>query len=442
MGKQDLTLISTSFRKGLYIEGMTPTYNRGLRTGPTCDYLYNMKAHCPQKNYNDASREFKAQSVPLKKLRNGLPCSLVIDADSAIAQGYQLLGFITLQSYDSDEAMQSILRDMGTHKNESYFIGAMLVRNAIRCNDHETLGWSWRYFAPLFRATNKHQYAAYGVQQAATVYMMRPSVRRVWDEHRTASMTGRPGRNAAWDYVLEKMNLSYKQFLCGTITEERLNDFGVMINALKHTRKQFKQAWRHGAGNPDDEDAPGEYSHVKDADVKVLVDALKAHLGGTKDDADKKAAAFADADRTNPFSGNQRLLLPWGGNQKGRNAPLARSLHPFLEPPSGDLLEDPRTPFPPQHCRSVMHSKSPSTMLLSNLLNSTSTTVVAVPSSTRTTIHSSTGPLNPKRPERRFAENPTAPSFTRHHGAWHQAGVRSRATPSHPPPWRQRSASR
>ena len=60
MGKQDLTLISTSFRKGLYIEGMTPTYNRGLGTGPTCDYLYNMNAHCPQKNYNNASPEFKA----------------------------------------------------------------------------------------------------------------------------------------------------------------------------------------------------------------------------------------------------------------------------------------------------------------------------------------------------------------------------------------------
>ena len=63
--------------------------------------------------------------------------------------------------------------------------------------------------------------------------MMCPSVRRVWDEHQTASMTGRPGRGVAWDYVLEKMNLSYKQFLCGTITEERLNEFGVMINALK-----------------------------------------------------------------------------------------------------------------------------------------------------------------------------------------------------------------
>ena len=124
------------------------------------------------------------------------------------------------------------------------------VRNAIRCNDHETLDWSWRYFVPLFRATNKHQYAAYGVQHAAAVHMMCPSVRRVWDEHRTASMTGRPGRNVAWDYVLEKMNLSYKKFLCGTISEERLNEFGVMINALKHTGSSSNRLGATEPGTP------------------------------------------------------------------------------------------------------------------------------------------------------------------------------------------------
>ena len=159
------------------------------------------------------------------------------------------------------------------------------VRNGIRCNDHKTLDWSWSYFLPLFRATNKHQYAAYAVQQAATVHMMCSDVRKVWNEHRTASMTGRPGRNVAWDYVLEKMNLNFKQYLHDHITEERLHDFGIMINALKHIRKQFEQAWRHGAGDPDDEEDHGEYSHVKDADVKVIVDALKEHLGGNVQEA-------------------------------------------------------------------------------------------------------------------------------------------------------------
>ena len=185
------------------------------------------------------------------------------------------------------------------------------VRNAIRCNDHKTLDWSWRYFVPLFRATDKHQYAAYAVQQAACVHMMCPDVRAVWDEHRTASMSGRPGRNVAWDYVLEKMNLAFKQYVHNHITDERLREFGIMINALKHIRKQFEQALRHGVGDPDDEDDHGEYSHVKDADVKAIVDALKEHLGGTVEEVDEKAAAFVVAGTKNPFAANQRIKLPW-----------------------------------------------------------------------------------------------------------------------------------
>ena len=73
---------------------------------------------------------------------------------------------------------------------------------------------------------------------------------------------------------------------------------------------------------------------MKDADVKVLVGALKAHLGGTKDDADKKAAAFADADRTNPFSGNQSLLLPWDKIKKeGMHHLRAHCIHFSYLPP-------------------------------------------------------------------------------------------------------------
>jgi hypothetical protein len=124
-------------------------------------------------------------------------------------------------------------------------------------------------------------------------------------------MTGRPGRNVAWDYVLEKMNLNFKQYLHDNITEERLHDFGIMINALKHIRKQFEQAWRHGAGDPDDQEDHGEYSHVKDADVKVIVDALKEHLGGNVHEANGKAAAFARARIQNPFAETNKNKLPW-----------------------------------------------------------------------------------------------------------------------------------
>ena len=98
------------------------------------------------------------------------------------------------------------------------------------------------------------------------------------------------------------MNLAFKQYLCDHITDERLHDFGIMINSLKHIRKQFEQAWRHGACDPDGDEDHGEYSHVKDFDVKAIFDALKDHLGATVLEVDDKAAAFALAEKQNPFA--------------------------------------------------------------------------------------------------------------------------------------------
>ena len=46
----------------------------------------------------------------------------------------------------------------------------------------------------------------------------------------------------------------------------------------------------------------GEYSHVKDSDVKAIVGALKDHLGATVQEADDKAAAFALAGKQIPFA--------------------------------------------------------------------------------------------------------------------------------------------
>ena len=110
--------------------------------------------------------------------------------------------------------------------------------------------------------------------------MMCPAVRKVWDHWHAASMTGRKGRNVAWDYVLEKMNLSFKTCLPSHATEARPLKFGVMINAAKHIRKTFEPAWRRIDHDFHDEEG-GEYSHVEQADVDRLVKALNDHLGST-----------------------------------------------------------------------------------------------------------------------------------------------------------------
>ena len=110
-----------------------------------------------------------------------------------------------------------------------------------------------------------------------------------------------------------------------------------MINALKHIRKQFEQAWRHGAGDPDDEEDHGEYSHVKDADAKAIVDALKDHLGGTVQEVDAKAVAFALAGTQNLFATNQRKGPPMGQNWGQRNEQAARPLPGSLQAPTAGM---------------------------------------------------------------------------------------------------------
>ena len=64
------------------------------------------------------------------------------------------------------------------------------------------------------------------------------------------SFVGARSKTTTWGV----MNLAFKQYLYGHITDERLHDFGIVINSLKHFRKQFEQAWRHGAGDPDDDE--------------------------------------------------------------------------------------------------------------------------------------------------------------------------------------------
>ena len=150
----------------------------------------------------------------------------------------------------------------------------------VHCNDAAFLDWSWRYACPGFVVSGKTDYAAYAVQIMTTVHMMCPAVRKVWDHWRTASMTGRKGGNVAWDYVLEKMNLSFKTYLSSHVTEARLLKFGVMINAAKHIRTTFELAWRRIDHDFHDEEG-GEYSHVEQADVGRLVKALNDHFGLT-----------------------------------------------------------------------------------------------------------------------------------------------------------------
>ena len=204
------------------------------------------------------------------------------------------------------------------------------IRNALRCNDADYLDWSWRYATSLFVASGKTQYAAYSVQITTIVHVMCPVVRNVWNHWRTASITGRKGRNVAWDYLLEKMNLNFKQYLSGHVTCERLLKFGVMLNATKHIRKTFELAWRRVDHDYHDEEG-GEYSHVLDEDVKLIVDELKSLLGDKPDVVD-----------------NTHRSATWGKN------PFASNIYKF---PWDKVKDDCNTDKLRAHCR--LHARMP-----------------------------------------------------------------------------------
>ena len=110
-------------------------------------------------------------------------------------------------------------------------------------------------------------------------------------------MISSKGRNVAWDYVLEKMNLSFKTHLPSHVTEARLVKFGVMINAVKHIRKTFESAWRRIDHDFHDGEG-GECSQVEQADVGRLAKALNDDLGDTPRTRSTKSSCSAHGVRT------------------------------------------------------------------------------------------------------------------------------------------------
>ena len=132
--------------------------------------------------------------------------------------------------------------------------------------------------------------------------LMGKTFRKVWRANRTASFLGRAGRNVAWDYVLERMNRDFKQYLGCHITPERLDAFSVMLNGLKHVKRMVSNAW-----GLDRFDVEYEYSHVLNEDVAALVHRMKQTLGHTP----IHIARSGNGDE-NPFRSHHRATtMPW-----------------------------------------------------------------------------------------------------------------------------------
>lgn len=172
----------------------------------------------------------------------------------------------------------------------------------VRANDEKPINFMWNLSMPWFRATNKTNYAAMTVNVGLLHELMGVTFRKVWSVYRTASFLGRAGRNVAWDYVLERMNRDFKQYLGHHVTEDRLNSFAVMLNGLKHVKRMVSNAW-----GLDRFDVEYEYTHVLPDDVANLVAEMKDTLGHTL-----REVQLRGGPNNNPFRTHARAhTMPW-----------------------------------------------------------------------------------------------------------------------------------
>ena len=111
------------------------------------------------------------------------------------------------------------------------------VRTGIRMSSSHRLDFMWNLALPWFRASGKTNYGPMAVNVGLLNELMGPTFKKFWHSYRTASFLGRQGRNVAWDYVLERMNRDFKQFLGCCVTEARLESFAQMLNGLKHVKR-------------------------------------------------------------------------------------------------------------------------------------------------------------------------------------------------------------
>ena len=143
----------------------------------------------------------------------------------------------------------------------------------------------WAYMLPHFRCTHKTQYAPMAVHVLYMNDMMSPEVKAVWQQHRTASLSGNPGRLVGWDYVLERMNNEFKRLLDGHVTRERLDSCALLLNGLKVIDADISSSW--GVEHPDE---PDQYTHVRPEDVNEVVRQLEVLLGATRAEVANKAS--------------------------------------------------------------------------------------------------------------------------------------------------------
>ena len=158
----------------------------------------------------------------------------------------------------------------------------LALRNAIRSNNHATIDYMWLYMLNMFRASNKYLYSKMCVHVTHTHQRLLPELKSIWDDKRTASLRGHTGRNVAWDFTLERMNLEVQTLLGNNIVPERIGEVIRVLNGIRHTKDRALDAFGISDGEL------SEANGIAQTDLLALKEHIRSALGfDGNDDASK-----------------------------------------------------------------------------------------------------------------------------------------------------------
>ena len=149
----------------------------------------------------------------------------------------------------------------------------LALRQAIRGNLSAVIDVMWRVTYHWFSATGKTNYRIMSVVVTMVTCAMVPELGLLWIFMRTASLSGFPGRNVAWDWVCERFNRMSKQALGTNVTRERLQHYLPILNAFRHVWPRVQ----HAMGRREAE--ASDYSHISPGDRGVMAAFWYRKLG-------------------------------------------------------------------------------------------------------------------------------------------------------------------
>ena len=168
----------------------------------------------------------------------------------------------------------------------------------------------------MFRASNKYRDSKMCVHVTHTHQRLKPELKSIWDDKRTASLRGHTGREVAWDFTLERMNLEVQTLLGNNIAPERIGEVIRVLNSIRDTKDRALDAFGISG------DELSEANGIAETDLLALVGHIRSALGF--DGNDDALASYSGKPRPSRPGLAVALRGIWWARQRATSPPGVR----------------------------------------------------------------------------------------------------------------------